>query len=715
MLAFHFQLVCLRPGLLKPPPYTGCDIQSAEHGRMRQFPRVREGFWSVSNLFRSNRSRRMHDSSQTNSIPFLDGSVRVPAGWDRSQWIRKRDELLKSSSEILKLPVELPEIYERNIEDNLLQLQRLYLERPGYAETSKLMASFADLLAPLLRNPKQEARLQWMGIADKIHDTLHRAVTSGAWIPTSRNAFFSLIRIATDPEMAEYWLDYQWRQCSVLPGRHDYTAIIQTWANSCERKDAVERTEKVFRELQAKYKAFRYDRRWKPTEAAYVSLLTTLTNNGGTVESARRASSILQEAWDNSERDLLWPSSNMYNAVLNAWARAGNPSKAEAILHEMIEKSFHNPLCTPDSSTFSIVINAWSKSDRQDSAVNAENVLMLMEDHAVSRLKFSLRPSANIYSSVLNCWAKSNHPEAPFRAEAILGMMKTKFAGGRLKFRPDEVAYNTCMAAWARSGKASAPEEVERLFAEMIDQNLSPDHITYMARIDVLQQGRRQNYRACANKALALLNEMMETSTSYPLRCHSNRVLVILGLAGDTRNAEIILQRMIADVRERDLPESGPDTASFHHVMAGYAKLHTPAAAARCEKMLDEMQSISQEEDRKWDVKPNTVSYNLALSMWVCSNDSDMLKRVENLLQKMRESQIAIDQCSCVSVLQAISLGAASRDEKHEKALELLLEMRKSRVRIGSQVRQLAGRCLRHDCNLDVVLAEERSSMSSRD
>ena len=514
------------------------------------------------------------------------------------------------------------------------------------------------------------------------------------------------MRLTSDPDMAEYWLAYQWRQCPIGPNRYDYTTVIQVWARS-NRQDAGERAERVFRELTQKYVDFHKDPRWKPTEAAYIGWIVAVSvqyhQHGRSIEAAKRASAILEDAWDKAEHYLYWPSTAFHNSVLHTWARAGKAQKAEAILRDMMHKSLRYPFCTPDATSFTTVIDAWSKSGRKVAAENAETILELMEDHAITRLKFNLRPTVVTYATVLNCWAKSNHPEAPLRASAILRHMLQADLG----FRPNVVTYNTCMNAWARSSKARAPEEVERLFVEMKANGLRPDPITYMARINVLERSRRRSPQLCASKALAILNEMIRLADDddtagdglYPTTLHFNRVLVTLGLAGDTSSAESILEHMVTDWT-KGLRKSGPDRFSFHCVLSAHAKQMTKESAIRCVELLDRMHEI----DRLYaagvaqrPVAPNTVSYNTAMNAWVRARDEDTLERVQTLVRRMKQRGIPLDQYSYAAIMQALGASSLPPEEKHERAVVALDEMQEDSIEVTYIILRLAEKCLKHE------------------
>ena len=103
----------------------------------------------------------------------------------------------------------------------------------------------------------------------------------------------------------------------------------------------------------------------------------------------------------------------MFTMAVDAWAKSSEGAKAaqraEAILqhmHELYQSGRHDNL-QPTTGIFNAVINAWAKSRHPKAAVYAENLLIRMIKAYQSDPFSTVKPDAITFSSVLNALAKS--------------------------------------------------------------------------------------------------------------------------------------------------------------------------------------------------------------------------------------------------------------------------------------------------------------------
>jgi hypothetical protein len=106
--------------------------------------------------------------------------------------------------------------------------------------------------------------------------------------------------------------------------------------------------------------------------------------SGEGVTAAQRAEEILQqmnEIYQTTGQDSLRPTTGIFNAVINAWARSRQemaPSRAEEILRWMQTLHESNPTIQPDKYTFNTVIHAYAKSGGTAAATKAQELLTTM-------------------------------------------------------------------------------------------------------------------------------------------------------------------------------------------------------------------------------------------------------------------------------------------------------------------------------------------------
>merc|ERR1719161_2840393 len=131
------------------------------------------------------------------------------------------------------------------------------------------------------------------------------------------------------------------------------------------------------------------------------------------------------------------PNAVTFSAVMNAWGRAGDVSRAARWLRAMLDKGM-----TPNAVTFSAVISACAKAGDAD---KAELWLNHMDE-------FGIEPDVVAFSSVIDACSKADDAE---RAQRVFGRMRDK------GITPNIVAYSTLARPFARHGDWCKVEELE--------------------------------------------------------------------------------------------------------------------------------------------------------------------------------------------------------------------------------------------------------------
>lgn len=653
---------------------------------------------------------------------FLDRPI---GSWDDTSWWKARESLITCFPREAGLFLQLGDVA---VVQELLQLfRRLCQERPRTAPTSDLVNSFLALIKVMIQteksaiqaenhkemlHPKQRDLEFTEYLTTEVHSSMQHIIKSRYWFPDTTSAYQAMIQLSAsvmNPAMAELWLNRQWEKSRLresgiqAPNRYDYTAIVQAWAQSHDPM-AAEHASFLVQQLRQTYVANAKNPMFKVTEAAYTSWIVCLTNGAAStdecVTAARNAERVLHEMWQRADLDEFWPNVTVYNAVIRAWAKAGQAEQAEAVLREMCQKAAKCSLCTPDVTSFTTVIVAWSKSRDPNAPSRAERLLRLAHEFAVMTGLESAQPNVVTVTAVLNCWAKSNLPHAPMRAEAILRRMQEHAAAGNHQLRPNAISYNICMNAWARSGECDAPERVEALFQELHQKylcngsaRLKPDRVSYMARINVWERSRKRCPRTAAIRAAAALDEMLATNdlSIYPTDLHFSRVIAGWIQCGETLPAESLLERMVDDYSNRAIKQSAPSIYAFHFVMSAWSKQHSREAAERAESLLARMQQLS--ESAGLHVKPNVVSFNTCLGAWARSGAEDALHRAQALFQRMKDVGLTPDLYTYGSLLQVVARSSQEPLAKASHASVILAELRGLDLEPNGFVKGLAAQC----------------------
>ena len=410
---------------------------------------------------------------------------------------------------------------------------------------------------------------------------------------------------------------------------------------------AANRAGQLIRQWQFLYSSSDNNPVLKPTELAYSNWLLCIVNGGtrtmkgAPINAARECHNALKEISKRSERDNFWPGVTLYNILMNAYSKAGDPEAAEAVLHELIEKAKYNTYCVPDVVSFTTVINAWAQIPHNQAAPDrAERLFHLQQDFATRSGLESLLPTVSTVTAVLQCWVKSNHPLAPSRAEVILKQMHDMVRAGYPKLQPNVITYNICMNIWWRSGHFDASTKVEALFQELIDQyraskyalRFKPDVVTYIARISAWERNRTLTARAIAEKVESIFNELISPVESLskteelgnakrmekprPHQAIYNIIIRVFSKCGDAVTATKYLEAMITDYVDNKNSKAVPNRFVFHLVISAWSKKLSYTGAETAEWWLNRMHHLSTSHPGLKDIAPNSVSYNTCLGAW---------------------------------------------------------------------------------------------------
>jgi pentatricopeptide repeat protein len=356
-----------------------------------------------------------------------------------------------------------------------------------------------------------------------------------------------------------------------------------------------------------------------------------------------------QRAWKNphaAQRAHQWlqqmkttagvqPNRISYNTVIQAYARAGKPHQAEALLLEMMEGGV--------------------ESQDELNGGSFKHRLHLDEEEDSKRITRMIRPDEVTVAAVLTGWSHVGTWEAAERAERILHELLPQ-----LGLRPDVVTYSTCLACWAkippkahlskrqqarRGGKrekatshsANAMERAQSLFDEL--QEKHPD-----VQADVVAYTNLMNVYARHGKA-----ERVESILQDLLQAYQNTTTSKHDDQGD--------------------PRLKPNVHTFSVVVSAWSRSPRADGAQRAQEWLHRM-AID------FGVTPNVVSYTTVLNAWSqrAKQAHQAPDRARELLMQMESSlnpSLKPNSMSYAAVLRAYA--QQGRANEAEALLEDIL------------------------------------------
>jgi len=124
------------------------------------------------------------------------------------------------------------------------------------------------------------------------------------------------------------------------------------------------------------------------------------------------------------------PNAYNYNALISAWAAAGNAETAKQVLERM------QRVVKPTVVSFNAVIDAYAKAGQAQAAEELLRHMMDDDDSLPS-------PNTRSFNSVINAWAKSGEEGAATHAEELLDLMEKGYEEGNNDVRPDVHSFCT--------------------------------------------------------------------------------------------------------------------------------------------------------------------------------------------------------------------------------------------------------------------------------
>jgi pentatricopeptide repeat protein len=309
-------------------------------------------------------------------------------------------------------------------------------------------------------------------------------------------------RMPEGPERAEAILRHMERlymagNDELKPNGITYNILMNAWARS-GHPDAASRAQALFDELFKKYQSGS-DRELKPDGTSFATLMSAWgrTKSEYGAAKAQKVFNDMVALYTAGDKDLQ-PTKIHYSALLDAWAKAGQPERAENILRKLEREAVN-----PDISCYNAVMNGWAKSRSPDAAYRAQALF----DEAVRVYEAGdrndMKPDVHSYGTLISAWGRSNSKDKAVKAQSVFNNMMTRYKLGDKDLRPTAIEYTALIDAWIKAG---IPEQADSILRNMESEcGAKPNYRTYSA---MLVGWSRARHPEAADRMQSIYDEM---------------------------------------------------------------------------------------------------------------------------------------------------------------------------------------------------------------
>lgn len=366
-----------------------------------------------------------------------------------------------------------------------------------------------------------------------------------------------------------------------------------------------------------------------PDTATFVCLLRAWANS--TMDDAPERTQAVLETMIRKHPELV--DEKCFNVCIDAWAKVGNPERAEELLWRM-ETTPSGRNIQPTAASFDSALVAWSKSHLPEAATRAERLLEQMERY------YGCVPTPVSLASVLQARSKSSDPG--MQVQRLLDRFEELYSEGSLCSPPNKICYLRAIQAWSRSTGSrhtnlSPPEEAGRLVHRMkkisIQDNarrdLAPCVIIYTAWIQVWA---KSDLSVAPDRALEIYRQMQQESATGRVECRPNTTTLNALLDAFCRKGRMDEAHELISDRQQGVT---PDLASYHILLKAFiddASALSMETAERAEEVLRHLETSCRCDSQ---LQPTVLTYSLVIKAWGNASTTDGAERAQAVLLKM--------------------------------------------------------------------------------
>ena len=425
--------------------------------------------------------------------------------------------------------------------------------------------------------------------------------------------------------LQEMLTEYQAGGINVKPDVRSFTSLLSSYSHlaqniaSRERSvlisnpsqrmqtviDIAERAETVLRHMQQLHKSGRFD--VKPNVQSYSSVIGCWAQASSPLKKGAIKRQVLNDNRDEERR----PDTEYFAA-----------ERAEALLREMQQQD--DPSVSPDERTYANVMNAWARAGKPGRAsALLEELLMTPSDDmegtlAALRPNTKVKPNAHMFTTVLSAWAKCATPNAADRAQGVLSRMQQLYESGQFPHcKPNVVSYTALINCWANAASATKQDAAEHAQAilesmkQSDDPKVQPNSMTYSA---IIRAHSNADQPEMAERCLYEMLDEFRTHGKYEVQPDVYTFGLVLTAWSKSTAAEAPerAERLLAEMQglyETGIISSRPNVYCFGSVLSCWKKSKLNGAADRAESILRSMQ-------QNGDVQPNLVLYNTVIDAY---------------------------------------------------------------------------------------------------
>lgn len=252
---------------------------------------------------------------------------------------------------------------------------------------------------------------------------------------------------------------------AIRPNQITWAAVIHAFANSNEAGSA-ETARSLLRKMTELSKLAAYAG-VAPNSVVFNSVMQAYSNSLDidAPEAAEKAEGILSEMKELAQAgdDKARPDAFSYATAMSAYARAGNPRRAEELLSEMKNDATLKLSVVPYTS----VVQAYANSSMNtDTAVAVGRVKALLQEmwELSSAGDVGSKPNGGTCTAALQVYRRGfDDDENVERAEALLKRMIAEYESGDKSFKPGEKAFAAVLDGLREAGNDEAIKRIEQL------------------------------------------------------------------------------------------------------------------------------------------------------------------------------------------------------------------------------------------------------------
>jgi PPR repeat len=288
--------------------------------------------------------------------------------------------------------------------------------------------------------------------------------------------------------------------------------------------------------------------------------------------------------------------------------------------------------------------------------------------HALFARGYPTKPTLTAYNIFLECLIKSDESDAPERAESFLRLLENNSQSDD-SIQPDVVVFNSILTAWYRSNRRDAPAKARALFNKMKGLQTKERSVinafTYTTLMGIYAQ------HVLPEKVQEMFDEMQDFTPTIRVPFSAYAILMnVWALFGRPDIAHTTVEHLLRDHMNGTL--KGPSTGStlaFNALLNGWVNSKVPDAADKAEYCLETMCILAL--SRKYDVRPNLVSYSSVIKAFSQSEAHDAVHRSLQIFDRMKANYLESgDRSICPDLnvyVDLIVILATHRQESERK------------------------------------------------